>query len=104
MYLNVLEQFNFIFQVLKRKKYLCQTNYDEKFNFKCLEKPPSEGAQWYSICGSPLENKAEYVLIISLICILAIVVFKNLHFKSFGDDVFPKQKCKVQPTKKQKQK
>lgn len=78
-------------KALPKRKYLCPTDYDEKyFDWSCLpgKKPPSNGARWYTACGVPLENRAEYIVIISLISVLALGVFYNLHFRSFGDDVF----------------
>ncbi|KAL3275618.1 hypothetical protein HHI36_020371 [Cryptolaemus montrouzieri] len=80
-----------ILGVLKKRKWLCATDYDEKyFDWSCLPdgNPPSEGSYWYTACGVPLPNKVEYVAIITTICILAATVFGNLHFKSSGDAVF----------------
>ncbi|CAG9858321.1 unnamed protein product [Phyllotreta striolata] len=74
---------------LRKRKYLCSTDYDEKyFDFSCLKRVPSEGSIWYSICGVKFENRAEYVVIIGLIAFVAISVFSNLHLKSYGDAVF----------------
>lgn len=85
---------------MQKRKYLCATDYDEKyFDWHCLPKPPQNGALWYTTCGTPFENRAEYITIISLITFLAFAVFYNLHFKSFGDGVFA---FKDRPAKKQK--
>lgn len=43
---------------LQRRKYLCVTDYDEKYyDFHCLPdgKLPDEGSIWYTICGTPFE-------------------------------------------------
>lgn len=80
-----------IFQELKKRKYLCPTDYDENYyNWDCLpgRKPPSNGAYWYTACGVPLPNRAEYIAIISIICVLGATVYGNLHFRSSGDAVF----------------
>ncbi|XP_050312233.1 uncharacterized protein LOC126747554 [Anthonomus grandis grandis] len=85
--------------VLQKRKYLCLTDYDEKyFDFHCLPngKPPSQFAQWYTSCGTPFENRAEYIAVISIITFLGLMVFYNLHFRSFGDEVFAFKDVKVQ--------
>uniref|UniRef100_A0A1I7W8L3 Glycerophosphocholine acyltransferase 1 n=1 Tax=Heterorhabditis bacteriophora TaxID=37862 RepID=A0A1I7W8L3_HETBA len=49
--------------VLHKKKYLCTSNYDEKyFDFHCV--PNGIPKQWYAVCGTDFENRAEYVAII----------------------------------------
>lgn len=56
----------------KRQKYLCLENYNkEYFDFHCLpgNKPPkqiesSEPLEWYTICGTDFENRAEYIILI----------------------------------------
>lgn len=81
----------FTFQVLQKRKYLCATDYDEKyFDWHCRPdgKPPSHGSYWYTACGVPLPNRVELVVIVSLICVVAATVFRNLHFRSQGDGVF----------------
>lgn len=84
-------------QVLQKRKYLCKTDYDEKyFDFHCLPggKPPKDGALWYTICGTPFENRAEYVLVIGAITVVAAIVFFNMHFRSAGDAVYRQEKSK----------
>ncbi|KAF2894267.1 hypothetical protein ILUMI_11908 [Ignelater luminosus] len=94
--------------VLKKRKYLCVTDYDEKyFDFHCLPngKPPSHGASWYTACGVPLPNYVEYVAIIATICLLGFGVYGNLHFRSGGDAVFDSATSTTQTkSKKIKQK
>lgn len=85
------------------------SDYDEKyFDWHCIpkEQRPSNQAIWYTSCGTPFENRAEYIVILSLICLLASVVFYNLHFKSFGDQVFllTDDKIKLSNTYKLKRK
>ncbi|CAG9761628.1 unnamed protein product [Ceutorhynchus assimilis] len=76
-------------KVLQKRKYLCASDYDEKyFDWSCLPKQPKSGSLWYTSCGTPFENRAEYITIISLICFLAFAVFYQLHFNSWGDEVF----------------
>ncbi|XP_063215583.1 uncharacterized protein LOC134527127 isoform X2 [Bacillus rossius redtenbacheri] len=69
---------------LKKRKYLCVSDYEEDyFSFSCLPRgaPPS-GSVWYTVCGTPFANRAEYVAVIGCIAALGAVVFYNLHFKS----------------------
>lgn len=71
--------------VLERRKYLCTEDYDEGyFDFHCLPggEPVSDGVEWYTICGTPFPNRAEYICAISLVSFVAAVVFYNLLFKS----------------------
>uniref|UniRef100_A0AC35F6I6 Uncharacterized protein n=1 Tax=Panagrolaimus sp. PS1159 TaxID=55785 RepID=A0AC35F6I6_9BILA len=69
--------------VLYKNKYLCIDNYDEKyFDFHCLPanakiryEPGDDPLEWYAICGTPFENRAEYIFIIWTICILFGSIF-----------------------------
>ncbi|CAH0546976.1 unnamed protein product [Brassicogethes aeneus] len=77
--------------VLQKRKYLCPTDYDEKyFNWNCIpsKKPPSNGSIWYTICASPLPNSAEIITLMTVFAAIATVIFTNLHFGSSGDNVF----------------
>lgn len=47
-----------ILKTLEKRKYLCVTDYDEKYyDFHCLPngKLPDDGSIWYTICGTPFE-------------------------------------------------
>lgn len=82
-------------QVLQKRKYLCATDYDEQyFNWKCLSdgKPPSHNSTWYTACGAPTPNPTQLTLIPAFFFIVAVVVFKNLHLNSFGDQVLESTK------------
>ncbi|KRT80677.1 hypothetical protein AMK59_4972 [Oryctes borbonicus] len=77
--------------ILKKRKYLCATDYDEKyFNWDCLpvKKPPPHGSIWYTACGVPAPNMVEFSAIAICFAIVGLVIYGNLHFNSFGDDVF----------------
>lgn len=57
--------------MLKKQKYLCLEKYDEKyFDFHCIPggKPlrhiKDEPLEWYTICGTDFDNRAEYITII----------------------------------------
>nr|CAD7576615.1 unnamed protein product [Timema californicum] len=89
---------------LSKRKYLCVSNYSEDYyDFKCVPKgAPSEGKSWYTICGTPFTERAEYFAVISGICILAFVVFYQLHYRS-GDGVSSKhRKTRAVNTKQKK--
>ncbi|KAK6026328.1 hypothetical protein OSTOST_07728 [Ostertagia ostertagi] len=67
--------------VLQREKYLCATRYDEKyFDFHCvpngIPKQQDDGSgrllplEYYALCGTDFENRAEYITVIWGCCIL----------------------------------
>ncbi|XGW23163.1 hypothetical protein V3C99_005423 [Haemonchus contortus] len=67
--------------VLQREKYLCATRYDEKyFDFHCVPNGPpkqqDDGSgkllplEYYPLCGTDFENRAEYIVVIWGCCIL----------------------------------
>lgn len=70
---------------LERRTYLCTNDYDEGyFDFHCLPegKPASNGMEWYTICGTPFPNRAEYISAIMLVCTVATFVYYNLLVRS----------------------
>lgn len=66
--------------VLQREKYLCASNYDEKyFDFHCVPGgiPGQDEAlrgylplEYYAVCGTDFENRAEYITVIWGSCII----------------------------------
>ncbi|XP_055323657.1 uncharacterized protein LOC129578703 [Sitodiplosis mosellana] len=80
---NETEPVHTILKTLHRQKYLCLDNYDEKYyDFHCLPNAtvPSDGSIWYTVCGTPFENRAEYLTVLSLITFIAYMVFTSFHF------------------------
>ncbi|RXG52032.1 hypothetical protein Avbf_04044 [Armadillidium vulgare] len=72
-----------ISDTLKKRTYLCLKDYDEKyFDFHCLKSPPKNGVEWYTICGTPFENREEYSTMILGITVTAIFIYYNLLFRS----------------------
>ncbi|XP_055688151.1 uncharacterized protein LOC129792806 [Lutzomyia longipalpis] len=72
-----------LLKTLTKKQFLCATNYDEKYyDFHCLpgKKVPKDGSVWYTVCGTPFENRVEYILVLSLIAFVAFIVFSSIHF------------------------
>ncbi|CAG9781879.1 unnamed protein product [Diatraea saccharalis] len=71
-------------QTLEKRKYFCAGDYDESyFDFNCVGgQKPANGASWYVICGTPFENRAEYITVLSTILLVASSVFYCLYFKT----------------------
>lgn len=69
-------------QTLYKRKYLCVTDYDESyFGWSCLPggKPPvGKIGEYYTICGTPFENRIEYITLMLTITIIAAGVFLNI--------------------------
>lgn len=85
---------------LKKRRFLCTSDYDEGYyDFHCLQSPPADGLEWYTICGTAFTNRAEYVVIISFISILAATVFYQFFFKS-GVPPIPNIMRKIEARKK----
>jgi hypothetical protein len=51
-------------------------------------KPPSDGMEFYTACGTPFPNHAEYIVVIAGVCWLAFLIFLNLHFRSGSEKVY----------------
>ena len=84
-------------QTLKKRKYLCANDYDEGyFDFRCLPggRRPAHGARWYTACGVPFTNRAEYVSMITAITALALGVFYQCLYRS-GPQVKPARQQKM---------
>ncbi|CAH2035186.1 unnamed protein product, partial [Iphiclides podalirius] len=83
-------------QTLYKRKYFCPTDYDEGyFDFSCVGgQAPQNGANWYIVCGTPFENRAEYVTVLSTILIVAAGVFYGLYFKTVQLNPAPTKKLK----------
>ncbi|XP_031618054.1 uncharacterized protein LOC116337539 [Contarinia nasturtii] len=80
---NETEPVHTILKTLERQKYLCVENYDEMYyDFHCLPNgiTPSDGSIWYTVCGMPFENRAEYITVLSLITFIAYMVNVSIHF------------------------
>ncbi|CAD5118938.1 DgyrCDS7613 [Dimorphilus gyrociliatus] len=64
-------------QMLPRKQYLCDKNYDEPFDFHCTQRP-ADGVKWYTICGTPFTNRVEHCVVVSCISAFGLFIFKEL--------------------------
>lgn len=77
--------------MLKKRSFLCASDYDEGyFDFHCTprESPPAAGSSWYTICGTPFPNQAEYVSVIAGVVVTAAVVYYNMLFRSSATLVY----------------
>ncbi|XP_046631520.1 uncharacterized protein LOC124311188 [Daphnia pulicaria] len=92
---------------LKKRKFLCTSDYDEGyFDFHCLPggKSPSDGMEFYTACGTPFPNRAEYIVVIAGICWIASLIFLNLHFRSGSEAVYGNSNSTGLAEKKKKKK
>jgi len=64
-----------------RQTYLCVSDYDEPyFDFHCLPggKVPSDGMDWYTICGTAVTNRVEYVLVVLAFVLVGFFVYVQM--------------------------
>lgn len=62
---------------LKKRKYLCIEDYNEDFDFHCVEDVPAQHSKIYTICGTPFKNRIEYIVLIITIIIIAFTHFSE---------------------------
>ncbi|KHN86195.1 hypothetical protein Tcan_10075 [Toxocara canis] len=74
---------------LERQKYICAYGHEGKyFDFHCLPggKAPThiwdEPLEWYIMCGTPFENRLEYIVVIWWWSILAMVLLYEIGARS----------------------
>ena len=73
--------FLFHHQVLQKRSFLCVSDFDEDYyDFHCLPggKAPKEGTREYSVCGTPFENRPEYIVVVSAFCLLGYSVLMQM--------------------------
>lgn len=61
-----------------RYEFLCASDYDEDFTFECVDAPPAEGSEWYTVCGKAHTNYAGYLAGVAGLGLLGIMVFSYL--------------------------
>jgi len=66
--------------VLEKRKYLCASNYSEGyFDFHCLSgSAPKSGDSWYTICGTALPNRIEYIIVVTAFSLLGLIVYMQM--------------------------
>lgn len=70
--------------VLKKKKFLCPSDYNEPvFDWHCLPNgPPPGSTNWYTICGTKYPNQAEYVVVVISFCLFGLLIFREILWRS----------------------
>ncbi|CAI5454038.1 unnamed protein product [Caenorhabditis angaria] len=82
--------------VLQKQKYFCLEDYDEKYiDFHCVPggvpkaQEPGEPLEWYAVCGTDYDNRAEYITIIWGICFLFSLIWYQVAARSGETPVDP---------------
>jgi len=93
---------------LKKQRYLCPTNYDEKiFDFHCLPNGTAPALRdgkplhWYTQCGTPYPNKAEYAFVIWALCLGGLGIFYQCFARS-GELPVPRSVSSIKKSSKEK--
>ena len=63
---------------MTRDQYLCVSDFDEDFDFRCVDEPPAEGSERYTVCGKPHSSKAKWLAGVGGLSALGMVVFSLL--------------------------
>ena len=63
---------------LTRFQYLCPTDFDEPFDFGCVDAPPPDGSTWYTVCGRPHRDFAAWMTGVATLAGLGALVFAFL--------------------------
>lgn len=63
---------------MTRYEFLCVEDFDEDFDFACLDAPPEPGARWYTVCAKPHENFAAMITGVGLLGLVGIGLFTLL--------------------------
>ena len=58
-----------------RYEYLCAEDYDEDFSFDCVAGPPDHGTRWYTVCGRPHKNFAQWMGAVVTLALLGLALF-----------------------------
>ena len=67
------------FLTLYKRKFLCLKDYDEPFNFKCVnDKLPKNGENWYTACGLSYANEYEHMTVVYSYCLLGLFVYLSI--------------------------
>ena len=80
--------------MLSKRTYLCTSDYDEGYmDFHCLPggEPPKvkDGTEWYTVCGTPFPNHAEYIAVVSSFALLGFYVYIQM-LSTSGKQIKPK--------------
>jgi len=61
-----------------RYEYLCPSDFDEDYTFECVDAPPADGSEWYTVCGRAHTNFPAWLAGVGLLGALGIAVFSYL--------------------------
>ena len=67
--------------MLKKKSFLCGTDYDEGYmDWHCRKggKAPRDGQDTYLVCGTPFPNHIEYIVVVTAFALLGIYVYYQM--------------------------
>ncbi|XP_053666605.1 uncharacterized protein LOC128715719 [Anopheles marshallii] len=60
---------------------LCLDTFNSSsFDFHCVANPPSDGAYWYTICGTSHENRPEFLYAMIVITFVALLIHWTIHY------------------------
>uniref|UniRef100_A0A182PB68 DUF7802 domain-containing protein n=1 Tax=Anopheles epiroticus TaxID=199890 RepID=A0A182PB68_9DIPT len=60
---------------------LCLDTFSNSdFDFHCITKQPNVGAYWYTVCGTPHENRSEFVFAMAVITFIASLILWTIHY------------------------
>lgn len=65
---------------MTKRKYLCVEDFNEDFDFHCIQQAPPQYSKNYTVCGTIFKNRIEYVTLLITIIIVAFTQF-NVSYK-----------------------
>jgi hypothetical protein len=63
---------------MTRHEFLCASDFDEDFSFACVDQPPAEGTEWYTICGRGHTDFAAWMAGVGLLGVVGVGLFSLL--------------------------
>ncbi len=63
---------------MTRHEFLCASDFDEDFSFECVDAPPPDGSQWYTVCGRAHRDFTAWMLGVGLLGVVGIGLFTLL--------------------------
>lgn len=63
---------------MTRYEFLCATDFDEAYDFSCVDQLPAEGTRWFTVCGKAHHNFAAWLGGVSLLAAVGIASFFGL--------------------------
>ena len=63
---------------LTRYEFLCAQDFDEDFDFRCVDHLPAAGDEWYTVCGRAHTDLARFMMVMALLSALGIAAYGTL--------------------------